>query len=553
MRKYAFFLFALCQAGAQNKTVVTVLPSDGATGVPLNARILATLAFPATYSNTPFKVTKAGAAVSGATQLPDCCFAIAPPNGVSGWIMFTPDKALDPNTVYKVEIDSPNLPALVTSFTTGTAADNAPPQLLSSSPAPGEDSVSMSGSMTLRFNKPLNPFSFKQGQFVIRDLTAGGGATGGYFYPQMQADGSTLVFPFVSAGSSALSLGHAYQFEFPSSGITDWLGNPLSPVPNAIPFTTFRNPEKVGPVLAGSVPADGEAGVAMNSAVVVVFDKPLAQIPFDSGVTLDCGGPVPFKLDNSMIGGRVLIIQPALLMAPNSQVSLRVAGLVDAYGAKLSAPLTLGFRTGAAPETRTLQLTANPNTTLPRNAPILATFNRPIDPLLLSLGGVSLLPSQSYGSPAPVAYTVSTDHRTITLNPAAPLPAGSYRLFISILFDRTGGKVNSFETGFTITGDVDTAPPQVLAVTPPDGTPDAPTNSLLQVAFSEPVIASDASAAPFQLLKDGSPVSGVFTLTGSQGSFVPQAALRSVRDLSDLAIGAHRSFRKSLAGVFLVL
>jgi hypothetical protein len=152
MRKYILFLLFLCRAGAQSQPVATMLPRDGTTGVPLNARIIAALGYPATYSLTPFKVTKAGVAVSGTTQLPECCFAISPPTGAFGWVAFTPDKPLDPNTVYKVEVDAPG--PVFTSFTTGTAADATPLQLLSSSPSPGQDGVNTC-SLPLPLPEPL--------------------------------------------------------------------------------------------------------------------------------------------------------------------------------------------------------------------------------------------------------------------------------------------------------------------------------------------------------------------------------------------------------------
>ena len=543
MRHLLVSLAFVCGAAAQGQSVVTILPADGATSVPLNARIILTAGY-GSYFLAPFKVTKGGTAVSGSTQEGDVSFGLAPPPGTGGWFMFTPDKPLDPQTAYQVEFDSPSYPPFFASFTTGTAADNTPLQLVSSNPSNGQDGVNSTGSMTLHFNKPVNPYSFQQSQFSILDLTSGQAATDYYFGPQAQPDGSTLVFNFNSDGSTiGLLLGQAFQFQFPSSGITDWLGNPLSPVPAGIEFTTFQTVEKTGPVVVGTTPADGATGVAINSSIVLVFDKPLAQIAWDSAVALNSGGTLKFKLDNTLAGGRALVIQPALLLPPNSQVTVKVTGLMDAYGAPMTAPIDIAFRTGTTAETRQLLMNTPPSAPLARNDAIQATFNRAIDPLLLSLGGVKVYPAPA-SNPDFIAVPsqLSADRLTVKLNPSSPLPPGSYSAYISVPFDRTAGKLQPFTMNFTLDGDTDTTPPQVLALTPPDGTTDAPVTSLIQVTFSEPVIAANASATPFQLLENGSPVAGVFTLNGSQGSFIPKAALDpsatyriSITGLTDLA------------------
>ena len=275
---------------------------------------------------------------------------------------------------------------------------------------------------------------------------------------------------------------------------------------------------------------------------MLAFDKPLAQIPWDSAVTLDSGGPLKFTLDNTVAGGRALVIQPALLLPPNSKVSLKVSGLLDLYGAPLTAPINISFHTGTTVETRPLLLSVPVNVPLAQNDAIQATFNRAIDPLMLSLGGVQLHALDDYTDFVEVPSTLSADHRTVSLKPSSPLPAGTYYAYISVPFDRAAGKLQPFTMSFIMTGDTDTTPPKVLALTPPDGTQDAPVTSLIQVTFSEPVIAGSASTVPFQLLKNGHPVAGAFSWNGSMGTFLPVAPLDpstvyriSVTSLTDLA------------------
>src|SRR5262249_40657064 len=129
----------------------------------------------------------------------------------------------------------------------------------------------------------------------------------------------------------------------------------------------------------------------------------------------------------------------------------------------------------------------------------------------------------------------------LLITPPGRWPAGRYSGSVSVPFDRFSGKLpQPFGISFTIAGDIDTTPPQVVAVTPPDGSPDVPASAAIQVAFSEPMLAP--GAAGFQLLQDGNPVAGTFTINGSIGSFLPKAPLTpqtdfeiSISGLTDLA------------------
>jgi hypothetical protein len=211
------------------------------------------------------------------------------------------------------------------------------------------------------------------------------------------------------------------------------------------------------------------------------------------------------------------------LLPPNAQVNVSVAGLIDVFGGTLAAPITVGFRTAATPETRPLSISTPPGP-IPQNGAILVTFNRPIDPALLALDGISL-GAAGFNISNNLTWSLSADQRTATVSPGTPLPPDSYSGLISIPFDLEQGKVNPFQIMFTVSGDVDLTAPQVTAVSPPDGTTDAPPASQIQVAFSEPLIAANTGQTTFQLLEGDNPVAGTFTLSGTIGNFAPKAPL----------------------------
>jgi large repetitive protein len=520
-----FLLFATMAGFAAAQTqpaALSVLPANGATNVPLNAHVIAALSYPWSFYPAPIKLTRAGVAVAGSNINPGTGSGqLAAPQGAFGWAEFDPAQPLAPNTVYNVEVDAPSAAPFLSSFTTGAAPDNTALQLTSIYPAQGQAAVSIVGQAVLHFNKPIDPFSFAHATFTVRDLAQGYTFNCG---AQVQADGSTLVVGLPSSGSLGLWLARGYRFEYSFGAGADWLGNTIASTSGSVLFSTLATADTAGPALIGSAPADGGTGVATNSAIVLIFDKPLAQqLAFDTGISLDAAGLVKFTVDASQAGGQMLIVKPSLLLPPNTQVTLRIAGLIDQNGGVQAAPLTIGFITGAAPDTRPLQLSSLPLTPFPQNATIRTTFNRPVSPAMLALGGVSLSPLDAY-TYSPVPFQLASDGRTLAVSPGGLLAAGSYQGQVLIPYDPISGK-SQFGFTFTVSGDTDTTPPQVVAVTPPDGASGVPPASVVQVAFSEPVTTSSASAAPFQLLENGNPVAGTFTLNGSLGSFVPKALL----------------------------
>jgi hypothetical protein len=281
------FASAAFAQGTLGSGVISVLPPDGTTGVPLNARIIVALSYPATYfSQNGLKLTKAGVAVAGTLQAPDPSqgSAIGPPQGAFGWYVFTPAKQLDPSSAYRLEVDLPpiggfpNRPPVIANFTTGTAADITPLQLVSIDPPAGQTGVSLAATLKLRFNKPLNPYSSQKPPWDLRDLNTGMIPYPGIFQ-QLSPDGATVNLPLSNSG---VVLGRSYELEFLPSSLTDWLGNPLASVPPALFFTTLPNPPTNGPQMKTAVPAEGSAAVPPNSAIVLIFDPrwlPLRMTP----------------------------------------------------------------------------------------------------------------------------------------------------------------------------------------------------------------------------------------------------------------------------------
>lgn len=172
-------IFAVgCGGGSGNATAATVTPIaisttpiDGATGVALNASIVAipeVALDSATVTATTFTLKNGATAVAGVVTY------------VSGAMVFKPDSNLAVSTVYTATIttgvhkaDGTAILAtnMVWSFTTGVAADSTSPTVVSTNPANADVSVPLDRSVSAIFSEALDPATTDTTSFT---LTVGG-------------------------------------------------------------------------------------------------------------------------------------------------------------------------------------------------------------------------------------------------------------------------------------------------------------------------------------------------------------------------------------------
>src|ERR1700731_1977975 len=145
-------------------TVNSTIPVNTATAVPINGKIVATFSEgmdSTTLTATTFKVTGPGAtAVTGTVTYAGNAGAIA---------TFTPASNLAPSTIYTATITAGamdlagialaggGLAPTPWTFTTGTAADVAPPTITSTVPANAATGVGINQAVNATFNKAMDP------------------------------------------------------------------------------------------------------------------------------------------------------------------------------------------------------------------------------------------------------------------------------------------------------------------------------------------------------------------------------------------------------------
>jgi hypothetical protein len=214
-------------------TVISTIPADGATAVPLNQTVSATFSKamnPATINAATFKLTGPGTtAVNGLVAYA----------AIGNTLTFTPTAKLPASTLFTATITTGAQDLAgdalasdyVWTFTTGAAVVVTPPQLVVTIPANGAINVALNQAVSATFSKAMNPLTITTATFF---LTGPGGTlvAGVVSYDAVNFIATfTPTLPFVAATTYTATV---------TNGVTDLTGNPLGTIgaPNPWTFTT---------------------------------------------------------------------------------------------------------------------------------------------------------------------------------------------------------------------------------------------------------------------------------------------------------------------------
>lgn len=263
-------------------TVISTVPVNGATGVPINQALSATFSVamtPATISATTFTLTGPGnAAVTGAvTYVPGGSVAT-----------FTPSDSLAASTVYTATITTgaQNLAGTalasnyIWTFTTAAAIIVTPPTVTSTVPADLATNVPLNQVVSATFSKAMNPATINSTTFTL----TGPGITSVSGLVAYAAIGNTLTFiPTANLPASTLFTATI------TTGVTDLAGNALAS--NYVwTFTTGAVVAAIPPQLVSTAPVNTATNVPLNQAVSATFTEAMNPLTI-STATFTLTGP----------------------------------------------------------------------------------------------------------------------------------------------------------------------------------------------------------------------------------------------------------------------
>lgn len=247
------FSFTTGAAASTNAPQVTgVSPASGATGIPINARVVVGF-------NEPVDATKlSGLTLSGPSGAVNASQSISNGNQTVALIPAVP---LAASTQYTVNIAGVQdfsgnvLSAPVTSsFTTGSSADLTLPNIASSSPSNSATGASTTAAVQVQFSKPIDPLTVLPTTFYLYPYSTNIPAVGTI---SVSANGLTATFT-PSEPLDSLTL---YEVRL-TGGITDMEGQSLNGS-GAFSFTTGQGTTTLAPVIDAITPP----GAAVGSTV----------------------------------------------------------------------------------------------------------------------------------------------------------------------------------------------------------------------------------------------------------------------------------------------
>jgi hypothetical protein len=251
-------------------TVISTVPVNNATNLPLNGNITGTFSEvmdPSTITTTTFTLEDglAMALITGTVTY----------SGVTA--TFDPASDLTANTVYTATITNgvrdvagnAMVNNYVWTFTAGAAPDVTPPTVTSTVPFDGATGVSLNSNVAAIFSEAMDPttmdtltFTLQQGLTFISGTVTYIGVTA-TFNPASDLTASTLYTATIT------------------NGVTDLAGNAM--VSNYVwTFTTGTTSDVTPPTVISTVPVDGATGVALNGNVTATFSEAMDPTTIDT-------------------------------------------------------------------------------------------------------------------------------------------------------------------------------------------------------------------------------------------------------------------------------
>lgn len=328
-------------------TVISTVPANGATAVPINQALSASFSVamtPSTINTTTFtlKQTTNGTSVTGTVTYV----------AAGSVATFTPGANLLPTTEYTATITTgaEDLAGTalasdyVWTFTTAALPIAVPPTVISTIPADLATNVPVNQTVSATFSEPMDPATISSATFTL----TGPGATPVTGLVAYSAISDTLTF------TPTTNLAHSTTFTATiTTGAKDLAGTALAN--NYVwTFTTSAKPAIVSPEIVSTNPDNAAANVPLNQAVSATFTEAMNPLTITTG-TFQVTGPGGTAIVGTVSYDAINFIAtftPTLpLIASTTYIATITSGATDLAGNPLGntgAPNPWSFTTGAA-------------------------------------------------------------------------------------------------------------------------------------------------------------------------------------------------------------
>ena len=500
-------------------TVLGITPSNGATGVGLNA--LAVITFSeslnsSTVNNDTLALFANGGRIGYVSGISQDNRTVS----LSGGMLPANSEVTVVATTGVQDVSGNALADFTSAFTTASGFDVSHPSVVSQRPGNGAYGVGLNIPLVFFLNERIDPASIAGALHVSQngELVAGN--------LQMTGNGQVLTFRPASPWTPS-----ALVQVFLDGSARDLNGNSLNGYQSS--FRTAEDPLTAVPTVTSTSPTYGSNGNPLNVIVSLGFNVALDAASVN-GTTVVLSGPngvenAALSLDAT---GRVIRITPPAALVANSFYTFQtLPGLRSVDGVTQPNSGWWYFYTGSTSDTvaPTVLSVTPPHgaVNVGDNAGIIVRFSEPIDPL--TVNATTLAVASPLGA---IDYSVGFGNgtRDVYLTPYAPLPDGQV-VTVTLLgvTDLGGNAAAPSATQFAVTDGPDLVPPMAIATNPANGLVNVPTNVVIAVRTNEPIDPSTVTSSTFPVYDNfvGQQVPGTYSVSSDSRtiSFAPSAPL----------------------------
>jgi hypothetical protein len=526
-------------------TVSATTPAANATGIALSATVSATFSEPldaTTVNGTTFFVK-----TQGGTLIP----ATVTYNAATRTALLAPAAPLPNASPLSATITTgiKDVPGnkLAADFTFSfTTRDEVPPTVVASSPANGAAGVQPNSPITVTFSEAMDASTITAANVTLK-LTSNASVVSG----TVAYNPATLTATFTPSASLAFGTGYTLAV---STGAQDASGNALAAGFSSA-FTTAGAPDTTPPSVLSITPANGAAGVSVNTAVSVQFSEAMDPLTINGNtislVLASNSSPVSGIVSYSQATNTATFTPSVALSFATSYLASVTTGAKDQAGNPLIAAATATFTTASAPDVTppTVLSVSPPHLTsgVPTSTTVSVQFSEAMNPLTIN-GSTIVLTFTGTATTVPGSVTYDPPTNTATFTPSALAFSTSYTVTVNGVTDLAGNGLSAPVASIFATGAApDLTPPTVSSSSPINGAAGVGRTVAPTVTFSEAMKAStiNGSTIVLNVASSGTPVPGtvsydpgtntaIFT-PSAQLSFSTQYTLSVLTGAQDLA------------------
>jgi hypothetical protein len=478
--------------------VVSTIPTNGATGVFVNAQVSATFSVamnPATINTTTFTLTGPGAtSVAGTVTY----------SGTTA--TFTPTANLANGVLYMAMIstgakDTTGASLAANFMWTFTATNTPPPTVVSTVPANGATGVAVNTLISATFSEAMLASTITGTNFIVTG--PGGVSVNGI----VTYAGTTATFtPTVALTNSSL-----YTATI-TTGVRDATGHPLA----ANYVWTFSTGTL--PAVTSTNPAAAAINVPINQKITATFNEPMTASTITALGTFTVavaggGAPVAGAVTYDA-PSNTAIFTPTADLAVSTQYTATITTAAQAPGPHaLASNYVWNFTTGliatAAAPTIISTGPASAAVNVPLNQKIAATFSKAMNPATISAPGTFTVKVTTGGANVPGSVLYDTASNTAVFTPSANLTASTqYTATVSTAATDLAGNAliaGSIPNPWSFTTDLtaNAVPPTITATNPVNAAMNVPVNTAVNATFSSAMDPTTINNATFTLAVAG--------------------------------------------------